>query len=177
MHDADIFQSLSPSKPRSEVAYCIHTLARRLNQTNNWSVVLKTLIIIHRAMRELDNTVWEELVNYSTKRGHLIDLSHFHDSSMPNTLDYSAWIRNYGLYLGERLQCFLIVNHDVATYTSVSLYSVHSLPFNWITVYIFNFYFCIYRNLRRNLTRRNWWSNCRPYKIFSFGYLIPRLHS
>lgn len=35
---ADIFQSLSPSKPRSEVAYCIHSLARRLNQTNNWAV-------------------------------------------------------------------------------------------------------------------------------------------
>ncbi|CAI8587230.1 unnamed protein product [Vicia faba] len=119
-HIRYIFQSLSPSKPRSEVAYCIHTLARRLKQTTNWAVVLKTLIIMHRAMRELDNTVWEELVNYTTGRGHLIDLSHFHDSSMPNSLDYSAWIRNYGLYLGERLQCFLIVNHDVATYTSKS---------------------------------------------------------
>ncbi|XP_058723010.1 putative clathrin assembly protein At5g35200 [Vicia villosa] len=119
-HIRYIFQSLSPSKPRSEVAYCIHTLARRLKQTTNWAVVLKTLIIIHRAMRELDNTVWEELVNYSTGRGHLIDLSHFHDSSMPNALDYSAWIRNYGLYLGERLQCFLIINHDVATYSSKS---------------------------------------------------------
>ncbi|CAK8534430.1 unnamed protein product [Lathyrus sativus] len=119
-HIRYIFQSLSPSKPRSEVVYCIHTLARRLNQTNNWSIVLKTLIIIHRAMRELDNTVWEELVNYSTGQGHLIDLSRFHDTSMPNALDYSAWIRNYSLYLGERLQCFLILNHDVATYSSKS---------------------------------------------------------
>lgn len=116
-HIRYIFQSLSPSKPRSEVAYCIHSLARRLNQTNNWAVVLKTLIIIHRAMRELDNTVWEELVNYSKGRGHLIDISHFHDTSIPNALDYSAWIRNYGLFLGERLRCFIIVNHDVAAYT------------------------------------------------------------
>ncbi|GAU49085.1 hypothetical protein TSUD_137700 [Trifolium subterraneum] len=91
--------SLSPSKPRSEV-------------------VLKTLIIFHRAMRELDTSVWEELINYSTRRGYLIDLSHFHDTSIPNALDYSCWIRNYGLYLGERLRCFVIVHHDVAAYTS-----------------------------------------------------------
>ncbi|XP_045792418.1 putative clathrin assembly protein At5g35200 [Trifolium pratense] len=117
-HIRHIFSSLSPSKPRSEVAYCIHSLARRLNQTNNWAVVLKTLIILHRAMRELDTSVWEELINYSTRRGYLIDLSHFHDTSIPNALDYSCWIRNYGLYLGERLRCFVIVHHDVAAYTS-----------------------------------------------------------
>ncbi|GAU49086.1 hypothetical protein TSUD_137710 [Trifolium subterraneum] len=117
-HIRHIFSSLSPSKPRSEVAYCIHSLARRLNQTNNWAVVLKTLIIFHRAMRELDTSVWEELINYSTRRGYLIDLSHFHDTSIPNALDYSCWIRNYGLYLGERLRCFVIVHHDVAAYTS-----------------------------------------------------------
>ncbi|KAK2451029.1 putative clathrin assembly protein [Trifolium repens] len=117
-HIRYIFSSLSPSKPRSEVSYCIHSLARRLNQTNNWAVVLKTLIILHRAMRELDTSVWEELINYSTRRGYLIDLSHFHDTSIPNALDYSCWIRNYGLYLGERLRCFVIVHHDVAAYTS-----------------------------------------------------------
>ncbi|KAJ1410307.1 Phosphoinositide-binding clathrin adaptor, domain 2 [Sesbania bispinosa] len=117
-HIRTIFHSLSPSKPRSEVVYCIHGLARRLNQTNNWAVALKTLIVIHRAMRELDNTVWQEFVNYAKLRGCLIDLSRFRDGSIPNGLDYSAWIRNYGLYLEERLQCFVIVNHDVATYGS-----------------------------------------------------------
>ncbi|KAJ1416333.1 hypothetical protein SESBI_17516 [Sesbania bispinosa] len=81
-------------------------------------VALKTLIVIHRAMRELDNTVWQEFVNYAKLRGCLIDLSRFRDGSIPNGLDYSAWIRNYGLYLEERLQCFVIVNHDVATYGS-----------------------------------------------------------
>lgn len=35
-------------------------------------------------MRELDNTVLEELVNYTKGRGHLIDLSQFHDASLPN---------------------------------------------------------------------------------------------
>ncbi|XP_061350183.1 putative clathrin assembly protein At5g35200 [Gastrolobium bilobum] len=117
-HIRTIFQSLSPSKPRSEVVYCIHGLARRLSQTNNWAVALKTLIVIHRAMRELDYTVWEELVNYSKGRGYMIALSNFHDGSIPNASDYSVWIRNYALYLEERLQCFAIVNYDVGTYSS-----------------------------------------------------------
>ncbi|KAK7281571.1 hypothetical protein RIF29_09682 [Crotalaria pallida] len=102
-HIRTIFQSLSPSKPRSEVVYCIHSLLRRLNHTNNWAVALKALVVIHRAMRELDNTVWGELVNYTRGNG---------------ALDYSAWIRNYALYLEERLQCFVIVNYDVGTYSS-----------------------------------------------------------
>lgn len=34
--------------------------------------------------------------------------------------DYSIWIRNYALYLEERLQCFTVMNYDVATNTSVS---------------------------------------------------------
>jgi hypothetical protein len=53
LYGADIFSSLSPSKPRSEVAYCIHSLARRLNQTNNWAVCSSSslLIIIIRWLR------------------------------------------------------------------------------------------------------------------------------
>ncbi|KAE9608334.1 putative ANTH domain-containing protein [Lupinus albus] len=117
-HIRTIFQSLSPSKPRSEVVYCIHGLARRLSQTYNWAVALKALIVIHRAMRELDSTVWVELVNYSRGNGCLINITHFRDSSSPYALDYSAWIHNYALYLEDRLQCFLIMNYDVGTNSS-----------------------------------------------------------
>ncbi|KAK7411545.1 hypothetical protein VNO78_02979 [Psophocarpus tetragonolobus] len=115
-HIRTIFQSLSPSKPRSEVVYCIHGLCTRFSQTNNWAVAMKTLIVIHRAIRELDTSIWEELVNYSQVKGYMIDLSYIHDKSIPN--DYSIWIRNYALYLEERLQCFIIVNYDVATNSS-----------------------------------------------------------
>ncbi|KAG4390085.1 hypothetical protein GLYMA_06G223100v4 [Glycine max] len=115
-HIRTIFQSLSPSKPRSEVVYCIHGLTTRFSQTNNWAVAMKTLIIIHRAIRELDTSILEELVNYSQVKGCMIDLSYFHDKSIPN--DYSIWIRNYALYLEERLQCFTVMNYDVATNTS-----------------------------------------------------------
>ncbi|KAK7328440.1 hypothetical protein VNO77_22546 [Canavalia gladiata] len=117
-HVRTIFQWLSPTKPRNEVIYCIHGLSKRLSKTNNWAVALKTLLVIHRAMRELDTSVWEEFVNFAKVRGYLIDLSLFHDSSVPNATHYSAWIRNYGLYLEERLRCFVIMNYDVVTYSS-----------------------------------------------------------
>ncbi|RDX89620.1 putative clathrin assembly protein, partial [Mucuna pruriens] len=115
-HIRTIFHSLSPSKPRSEVVYCIHSLTRRLSQTNNWAVALKTLIVIHRSIRELDTSIWDEFVNYSRVKGYMIDISYFHDKSVPN--DYSIWIRNYAIYLEERLQCFTVVNYDVATNSS-----------------------------------------------------------
>ncbi|CAJ1975509.1 unnamed protein product [Sphenostylis stenocarpa] len=115
-HVRTIFLSLSPSKPRNEVIYCIHGVTKRFSQTNNWAVAMKTLIVIHRAMRELDSTLWEELVHYRHVRGHMIDLSYFHEKSVPN--DYSIWIRSYVLYLEERLKCFALVNYDVATNSS-----------------------------------------------------------
>ncbi|KAK7304128.1 hypothetical protein RJT34_15193 [Clitoria ternatea] len=66
-HIRTIFQSLSPSKPRSEVIYCLHGLVKRMSQTNNWAVAVKSLIVIHRAMRELDTSIWIAMVNYSIK--------------------------------------------------------------------------------------------------------------
>nr|KJB64693.1 hypothetical protein B456_010G060800 [Gossypium raimondii] len=59
-----IFAAISATRPRADVAYCIHALARRLSRTHNWAVALKTLIVIHRALREVDPTFHEELINY-----------------------------------------------------------------------------------------------------------------
>ncbi|KAL9314305.1 hypothetical protein ACSQ67_019757 [Phaseolus vulgaris] len=115
-HIRTIFHSLSPSKPRNEVIYCIHGLTKRFCQTNNWAVAMKTLIVLHRAIRELDSTVLEEFVNYSNVKGCMIDLTYFHEKSVPN--DYSIWIRNYARYLEERLQCFAVMNYDAATNSS-----------------------------------------------------------
>ncbi|KAF8392968.1 hypothetical protein HHK36_021209 [Tetracentron sinense] len=114
-HIRSIFDAASASRPRADVAYCIHGLARRLSKTHNWAVALKTLIVIHRALREVDPTFLEELINYSRSRGHMLNLSHFKDDSSPNAWDYSAWVRMYALYLEERLECFRILKYDVET--------------------------------------------------------------
>lgn len=47
-------------------------------------VALKTLIVIHRALREVDPTLREELINYGRSRSHMLNLAHFKDDSSPN---------------------------------------------------------------------------------------------
>ncbi|KAL5200502.1 hypothetical protein ABZP36_021705 [Zizania latifolia] len=111
----EIFHSISASRPRADVAYCIHALARRLSKTHNWAVALKTLIVIHRALREVDPTFREELINYGRSRSHMLNLAYFKDDSSAGAWDFSAWIRTYALYLEERLECFRVLKYDVET--------------------------------------------------------------
>lgn len=114
-HMRAIFASISATRPRADVAYCIHALARRLSKTHNWAVALKTLIVIHRALREVDPTFQEELLNYGRSRNHMLNLAHFKDDSSPNAWDFSAWVRTYALFLEERLECFRVLKYDVET--------------------------------------------------------------
>ncbi|KAF9625013.1 hypothetical protein IFM89_017062 [Coptis chinensis] len=114
-HIRAIFLAVSAARPRADVAYCIHALSRRLAKTHNWAVALKTLIVIHRALREVDPTFREELINYGRSRSHMLNLAHFKDDSSPNAWEYSTWVRTYALFLEERLECFRILQYDVET--------------------------------------------------------------
>ncbi|CAA7408371.1 unnamed protein product [Spirodela intermedia] len=111
-HLRKILAATSISRPRADVAYCIHALARRLAKTRNWAVALKTLVVIHRTLREGDPTFREELLNFS-QRGRVIHLSNFKDDSSPIAWDCSAWVRTYALFLEERLECFRLLRYDV----------------------------------------------------------------
>ncbi|XP_022776435.1 putative clathrin assembly protein At2g01600 [Durio zibethinus] len=111
-HLRKIFVATSAIRPRADVAYCIHALARRLAKTHNWTVALKTLIVIHRALREGDPTFREELLNFS-QRARILQLSNFKDDSSPIAWDCSAWVRTYALFLEERLECFRILKYDI----------------------------------------------------------------
>jgi hypothetical protein len=44
---AEIFHSISAARPRADVAYCIHALARRLSKTRNWVVWLLYIFSFH----------------------------------------------------------------------------------------------------------------------------------
>ncbi|XVE71507.1 hypothetical protein DITRI_Ditri10aG0156400 [Diplodiscus trichospermus] len=114
-HIRAIFAAISATRPRADVAYCIHALARRLSRTHNWAVALKTLIVIHRALREVDPTFHEEVINYGRSRSRMLNMSHFKDDSSPNAWDYSAWVRTYALFLEERLECFRVLKYDIET--------------------------------------------------------------
>ncbi|GMI75204.1 hypothetical protein like AT2G01600 [Hibiscus trionum] len=111
-HLRKILVATSSIRPRADVAYCIHALGRRLAKTHNWTVALKTLIVIHRALREGDPTFRGELLNLS-QRARVLQLSNFKDDSSPIAWDCSAWVRTYALYLEERLECFKILKYDI----------------------------------------------------------------
>ncbi|XP_065855948.1 putative clathrin assembly protein At2g01600 [Euphorbia lathyris] len=111
-HLRKILVATSAIRPRADVAYCIHALSRRLSKTHNWTVALKTLIVIHRLLREGDPTFREELLNFS-QRGRILQLSNFKDDSSPIAWDCSAWVRTYALFLEERLECFRILKYDI----------------------------------------------------------------
>ncbi|KAB2620045.1 clathrin assembly protein [Pyrus ussuriensis x Pyrus communis] len=111
-HLRKILIATSSIRPRADVAYCIHALSRRLSKTHNWTVALKTLIVIHRTLREGDPTFREELLNFS-QRGRILQLSNFKDESSPIAWDCSAWVRTYALFLEERLECFRVLKYDI----------------------------------------------------------------
>ncbi|KAJ8770089.1 hypothetical protein K2173_010134 [Erythroxylum novogranatense] len=111
-HVRKILIFTSASRPRADVAYCIHVLSRRLAKTRNWTVALKTLIVIHRLLREGDATIREEILNFS-QRGRILQLSNFKDDSSPIAWDCSGWARTYALFLEERLECFRILKYDI----------------------------------------------------------------
>ncbi|KAG2264535.1 hypothetical protein Bca52824_071614 [Brassica carinata] len=110
-HLRKIFAATAVTRARADVAYCIHALSRRLHKTRNWTVALKTLIVIHRLLREGDPTFREELLNFS-QRARILQLSNFKDDSSPIAWDCSAWVRTYALFLEERLECFRVLKHD-----------------------------------------------------------------
>ncbi|XP_065850351.1 putative clathrin assembly protein At5g57200 [Euphorbia lathyris] len=111
-HVRKIFSATSVIRPRADVAYCIHALSKRLSKTRNWIVAIKTLIVIHRTLREGDPTFREELLNYA-HRGNILQISNFKDDSSPMAWDCSAWVRTYALFLEERLECFRVLRYDI----------------------------------------------------------------
>ncbi|KAG2323831.1 hypothetical protein Bca4012_038102 [Brassica carinata] len=111
-HLTKIFIATSATRPRADVAYCIHTLSRRLHKTRNWTVALKALLVLHRLVREGDPTFREELLNFSRK-GRFLQLSNFKDDSSTAAWDCSVWVRAYALFLEERLQCFRVLKYDI----------------------------------------------------------------
>ncbi|WRX34740.1 AP180 N-terminal homology (ANTH) domain - like 10 [Theobroma cacao] len=112
-HVRTILIAVSASSPRSDVAFCVHSLFKRLAKTHTWTVALKTLIVVHRALREVDPSFHQELITLGRGRGLMLNLAHFRDESSSQAWDYSAWIRRYALYLEERLECFHELKYDV----------------------------------------------------------------
>ncbi|KAG6571699.1 putative clathrin assembly protein, partial [Cucurbita argyrosperma subsp. sororia] len=89
---------------KAYISACVNTLSRRLNKTKDWTVALKTLMLIQRLVSEGD-PAYEQEIFFSTRRGtRFLNMSDFRDTSQSNSWDYSAFVRTYALYLDERLE-------------------------------------------------------------------------
>lgn len=89
---------------RAYISACINTLSKRLNKTRNWTVALKTLMLVQRLLSEGD-PAYEQEIFFATRRGtRLLNMSDFRDSSQSSSWDYSSFIRTFALYLDERLE-------------------------------------------------------------------------
>ncbi|KAK3184903.1 hypothetical protein Dsin_032189 [Dipteronia sinensis] len=92
------------SYSRAYISASVNILSKRLNKTKNWTVALKTLMLIHRLLCEGD-PAYEQEIFFSTRRGtRILNMSDFRDASLSNSWDYSAFVRTYALYLDERLE-------------------------------------------------------------------------
>ncbi|KAF6144610.1 hypothetical protein GIB67_006102 [Kingdonia uniflora] len=111
-HLRKILGATSEARPRADVVYCKNALSKRLTKTHNWTVALKTLIVIHRILREGTSTFRDEILNLS-RRGPILQLTNFKDDSSPIAWDCSAWVRTYSLFLEERLECFRVLKYDI----------------------------------------------------------------
>jgi hypothetical protein len=69
-------------------------------------------VVIHRLLRDGDPTFREEFLTF-TQRVRILQLSNFKDDSTPVAWDYSSWVRTYGLFLEERLECFRVLKYDI----------------------------------------------------------------
>uniref|UniRef100_A0ACD6AFF6 Uncharacterized protein n=1 Tax=Avena sativa TaxID=4498 RepID=A0ACD6AFF6_AVESA len=102
------------ARSRADVAYCVHALARRLENTSNWVVALKALVVIHRALRDGNGGAFtEELLGHGRRRGQVLQMAGFKDDSSHLAWDCSAWVRTYALFLEERLDCLIVLRYDV----------------------------------------------------------------
>ncbi|PAN04287.1 hypothetical protein PAHAL_1G055400 [Panicum hallii] len=81
---------------------------------SDFKVKLKTLIVVHRLLREGDPTFKEEFLAY-TYRGNILHMANFKDDSSQLAWDCSAWVRTYALFLEERLECFRALKYDIET--------------------------------------------------------------
>ncbi|KAL1563542.1 putative clathrin assembly protein [Salvia divinorum] len=156
-HVKTILAAVSGPRPRADVGFCIHALKMRLAQAESWVVAQKTLIVVHRALREVDQSFLEELSFHTEHRGRMFNLLHFKDNSTPSACDCSSWIRTYSIYIEEYLKCFRVLRYD--------FYSDHTRIKNLDTPALLEQLPALQQLLLRLLA-------CKPVGAATYNYMI-----
>jgi hypothetical protein len=102
------------SASRSTAIYVATVLLQRVHTANDWLTALKTLITLHRLMREAaePSVFAEELIKVGSaaakgRGGRVLAVDNFMDTATADgRFDFSEWVRAYGRYLDEQLDVF-----------------------------------------------------------------------
>jgi hypothetical protein len=86
---------------------CAHAISKRIGRTRNWIVALKSLMLVLRIFQDGDPYFPREVLHAMKRGAKILNLSNFRDDSNSSPWDYTAFVRTFGLYLDERLDCFL----------------------------------------------------------------------
>uniref|UniRef100_A0A7S3R0R4 ENTH domain-containing protein n=1 Tax=Dunaliella tertiolecta TaxID=3047 RepID=A0A7S3R0R4_DUNTE len=80
-HVAVLKMACAAASPRMQVQYTVHKLSSRLEDKPGWLVALKTLMVFHRLMREVDPSFQDEIIRYQERTGthRLLRLDSFAD--------------------------------------------------------------------------------------------------
>jgi len=143
-----------------KIGEMIHLLTKRL-EFPDWLVVLKTLIVFHRLMRDGSTQVINELRYKSS----IFNLRRFADMSSPEAHHQSLFVRKYSQYLEEKVLVYKILGLEFEKeFQNTKNYSSEEL----------------FERIPRLQSQLNALLNCRSAKdhlnnsiiIFSFGLML-----
>ncbi|KAF5726472.1 clathrin assembly family protein [Tripterygium wilfordii] len=101
----EVLQLISSSKVYA--AACAQAIGKRIGRTRNWVVALKSLMLVLRIFQDGDPHFSREVLHAMKRGSKILNLSSFRDDSNTSPWDYTAFVRTFGLYLDERLNCFI----------------------------------------------------------------------
>lgn len=113
------------SGSRTGGSYIAGALLKRLHTATDWLTALKTLVVVHRLIRETDAAAFmEELLRAGGadargRGGRVLNVDNFLDTTnIEGRFDYSEWVRGYGKYLDETLETFSAIAWQAHVETS-----------------------------------------------------------
>ena len=93
--------------------YTFRSLTKRLKAPNNsWLIVVKTLMVFHRCIRDGGKTSRQGLLQHLNENTGAFDCSNFKDDSSKDAWERGAWARNYAAYLEERLHTLRALGYE-----------------------------------------------------------------
>ncbi|KAL8223426.1 hypothetical protein R6Q57_018901 [Mikania cordata] len=92
------------SQSRGYVSACVYNISKRLTKTHDWVVALKALMLVHRLLVDGNPVFGQEMMYASRKGTKVLYMSDFRVEALSNYWDHSRFVKNYGLYLDQKLE-------------------------------------------------------------------------